>query len=165
MKTCDVCGAEFVPTNHQSKRCSDDCRKKAYNASGKKWRDANPDKRAAKSARAYARYRATKTFDERKNDTLRRKYGITLAEYDAMLTVQGGSCAICRGPQTPGRAFAVDHDHACCSGERSCGKCVRGLLCQGCNLALGGMQDDPERLRAAAEYLSIRTFHEAVEKR
>lgn len=53
--------------------------------------------------------------------------GVTDAEYTALLTVQGGGCAICNAkPKT--RRLHVDHDHA--TGE------VRGLLCHRCNRAL-----------------------------
>ena len=47
----------------------------------------------------------------------------------------------------------VDHDHDCCPGQSSCGKCIRGLLCLTCNRALGLLKDDPMRVRAAADYL------------
>jgi hypothetical protein len=50
-------------------------------------------------------------------------------------------------------SLAVDHDHTCCSGEITCGKCVRGLLCVRCNTVLGLLRDDPEILRAAIAYL------------
>jgi hypothetical protein len=49
--------------------------------------------------------------------------------------------------------FHVDHDHACCPGTRSCGKCIRGMLCNRCNTGLGMFLDDPNRLRHAASYL------------
>jgi hypothetical protein len=49
--------------------------------------------------------------------------------------------------------LAVDHNHGCCPGEKSCGKCVRGLLCDNCNQAIGKFRDDPELLLKAAEYL------------
>ena len=65
-------------------------------------------------------------------------YGITVEDYDRMLADQGGGCALCeKTPKENGRALAIDHDHACCPEElRSCGKCVRGLLCSSCNHAL-----------------------------
>ncbi len=72
---------------------------------------------------------------------LRRRYGITAADADAMLEAQGGLCAICRSAP----AAHVDHDHV--TGA------VRALLCFGCNGGLGQFGDDPERLRAAADYV------------
>lgn len=103
----------------------------------RRWRAENPDK-----ARATGR-----------RDHLRRKYGITPEEYDRLLAEQGGGCAIC-GTTDPGSpAFNVDHNHACCPTEKTCGKCVRALLCRACNTLLGNARDDAERLRAAAAYL------------
>lgn len=68
------------------------------------------------------------------NPTL-RKYGLTVDDYSRMLREQKGGCAICKRP--PGkRALAVDHDHKCCPTSKSCGKCVRGLLCPACNTSL-----------------------------
>jgi hypothetical protein len=81
------------------------------------------------------------------------KFGITPQQYDAMLAAQGGTCAICPGSGT-GKALAVDHDHACCPGRKSCGKCVRGLLCENCNNGLGRFRDSPELLAAAVAYLT-----------
>lgn len=75
---------------------------------------------------------------------LRRSYGITVEQYESMLAAQGGVCAICGGPQT-GKNWHVDHDHE--TGE------VRGILCHGCNHALGGARDNPDTLIAAAKYL------------
>jgi hypothetical protein len=49
--------------------------------------------------------------------------------------------------------LVVDHDHACCPGRKSCGKCVRGLLCNGCNAALGLAAEDPKVLRTLADYI------------
>lgn len=80
-------------------------------------------------------------------------YGITLAQYETMLAAQGGGCAICRGTGKSGRALYVDHDHACCPGERTCGQCVRSLLCGECNLGIGYFNDDVERMRTAIAYL------------
>jgi len=52
--------------------------------------------------------------------------------------------------------LTVDHDHQCCPPTKpatSCGKCVRGTLCRGCNLILGYAKDNPTLLRALADYL------------
>jgi len=82
-----------------------------------------------------------------------RRMNITAAEYDAMFEAQGGVCAICERP--PGaRALSVDHDHTCCPRGRSCGQCIRGLLCDDCNNALGRFQDDVTRMLKAVEYVS-----------
>jgi len=70
-------------------------------------------------------------------------YGITAAEWDAFLDRQHGVCPICR--TTPER-WTVDHDHS--TGA------VRGLLCGSCNLGIGHLGDDVERLRRAVRYLS-----------
>lgn len=94
-----------------------------------------------------------------RNDKLKTAYGITLGEYEEMLTQQNGGCAICRGTNASGRNLYVDHDHACCPGGKSCGQCVRALLCDPCNRSLGLMRDDPARLEAAAGY--VRRFARA----
>lgn len=84
--------------------------------------------------------------------------GITREDYEDLLVGQGGCCAICGGPPTGiGDRFHIDHDHSCCPGGRkvkACGKCIRGLLCFGCNAMLGQAKDDPDRLRAAIAYLN-----------
>lgn len=83
-----------------------------------------------------------------------KKFGLTLEAYDALWVKQGGRCGICRKREEPGeRRLAIDHDHACCPGKGSCGKCVRGLLCSPCNTGLGGFGDNPRLLRVAAEYI------------
>lgn len=92
----------------------------------------------------------------KKNLDLQYNFNITIEQYGAMLASQNGACAICGGVNTNGRALSVDHDHACCPGKKSCGKCVRALLCGDCNMGLGKFRDDPELLRAAIEYLVTR---------
>jgi hypothetical protein len=86
-----------------------------------------------------------------------RNYGLTVEDYTAMLEAQGGGCAICGQPCATGRFLAVDHDHACCpEPARSCGRCVRGLLCADCNYAIGLLRDDTDRVAAALRYLTER---------
>jgi hypothetical protein len=88
------------------------------------------------------------TFLERDKDKvrekeLRRKYGMSLQDYDAMLARQNGACAICR--RTFEKTPSVDHCHAT--------NIVRGLLCSKCNQGLGCYDDDIDLMRAAVAYL------------
>lgn len=85
------------------------------------------------------------------------RYGITYHQFAELLEEQGGCCAICRKDIcASGRELSIDHDHSCCpQGGRSCGDCVRGILCQPCNGMLGYAQDDPEILKAGINYLLI----------
>ncbi|MGW0186850.1 endonuclease domain-containing protein [Streptomyces sp. NPDC003362] len=77
------------------------------------------------------------------------KYSINRTQYEMLLEAQGGGCAICGTRQcSSGNRLAVDHDHSCCPGERSCGRCIRGLLCQNCNArGLGWYEALPPALR------------------
>jgi len=141
-KTCTKCHEElplsafkWVRTrNRHESRC-----KKCLNAAALRRYHANPKPSRAEMRRSH----------------LKRKYGITAEQYEALAESQGRQCAICGTPEAAilasdsGRhlnaGLYVDHCHT--TGE------IRGLLCVRCNRALGGFQDDPARLRAAARYL------------
>lgn len=82
----------------------------------------------------------------RVNNRLKKKYGITLEEYQRLWEGQGEVCAICKTPKLTQRMLCVDHCHK--TGE------VRGILCIKCNSALGKFNDDPKLLQKAIEYLS-----------
>jgi hypothetical protein len=79
--------------------------------------------------------------------SIKRKYGITRDQYEALLCHQGGVCAICRQTCVTGFRLGVDHDH-------KTGK-VRGLLCSKCNRGIGNLGDDVVRLRLAVQYLEM----------
>src|SRR5271157_3265272 len=81
----------------------------------------------------------------------KRLYGLTQEKFDAMLEKQNHQCLIC-GKSLLSR-LVVDHDHACCAGEITCGKCVRGILCNACNRLLGMAHDSIEVLNNAIQYL------------
>jgi hypothetical protein len=49
---------------------------------------------------------------------------------------------------SPGHAIFIDHDHACCPGKRSCGRCLRGLLHRTCNVAVGYFETYGDLIRA-----------------
>jgi len=78
----------------------------------------------------------------RAND-VRAIYGLIPEEHTRMLAAQGGNCAVCKSPSQRGR-LCVDHDHVT-------GK-VRSLLCRQCNLALGLLKENSERIYKLAEY-------------
>lgn len=78
------------------------------------------------------------------------QYGLTPAEYAAAVAAQEGCCAIC-GQWT--EVLWIDHDHSCCPGKNTCGRCRRGLLCMKCNGGLGMFGDDVKMLQKAIDYL------------
>ncbi len=111
----------------------------------------NPDKYAAYSRAFRKRHPATAENKEyKRNHELKRLYGLSIDQYDAMVTEQKGLCAICHrppsGPRPNDKVLHVDHDHVT-------GK-VRGLLCGIHNRALGGFQDNLNYLLSAGEYLT-----------
>jgi Recombination endonuclease VII len=64
-------------------------------------------------------------------------YGLTQDDFNLLLKIQGYACGMCRELFAEGQLIHVDHDHECCRVKnRSCGKCVRGLLHWGSRLAL-----------------------------
>ena len=89
--------------------------------------------------------------DEGRYRNLWARYRLRPEQFHQMIVDQGGLCACC-GVQV--ETWHVDHDHACCEGRNSCGKCVRALLCGPCNTTLGHAQDSVERLEALIAYLS-----------
>lgn len=85
--------------------------------------------------------------ETQRDRNLRQTYGIGRAKYEAQLAAQDNGCAIC-GATTdpiPGRSLPVDHCHT--TGA------LRGILCSSCNHGLGKFFDNPDLLRAAADYL------------
>lgn len=74
---------------------------------------------------------------------LRANYGLSVEQFNALLSSQGNACAICRDTD---KKWCVDHDHAT-------GK-VRAILCHCCNVALGLLGDSARITNAATEYLT-----------
>ena len=140
MKSCIRCGGtdRYKPRSStligNCKKCGRDaCRKwNAKNSSTRKaswtaWRLANPDKVRAKE--------------------FKRKYGLTIAQYDAMLKLQNGVCAICGNPPKT-RRLAVEHDHGP-------SKRVRGLVDFRCNKYRIGL-NTVESAKKVLKYLQSR---------
>ena len=120
----------------------------------------DPDYRAKQRARCRAYYRAHKQeinernrayYHAHKQDIqpilrrgqLKRLYGISPADYDALLAKQDGVCAICGKPSE--ETLCVDHCHA--TGT------IRGLLCRKCNTGRGCYEDDPATMITSLAYL------------
>ena len=88
----------------------------------------------------------------RRDAHLKHRYGITGAEYDALLAAQDGKCAVCKQPPGAnvrahwGGKLCVDHCHET--------NTVRGLLCNDCNLAVGYAKTEETAL-AVAEYFRL----------
>ena len=97
--------------------------------------------------------RAGKAREKRHKLSVRKhtlkRFGLTLDDYDTILRVQKGVCAICkRSPLMNARSLAIDHNHE--TNE------VRGLLCVTCNRGLGNFKNSPELCFEAARYLMLR---------
>lgn len=106
----------------------------------------------AAQARQWFADNSERASENRRRWNLQNTYGLSVAEYNALLREQGGVCAVCgKGePNAHGRTgkqfrLAVDHCHE--TGA------VRGLLCQKCNRAIGLLGDDPTLMRKAISYL------------
>ena len=102
-------------------------------------------------------YRATYDPGAVRARALKKKYNMTVAEYESLVAAQGDSCAICGTTDRRGKSWHIDHDHSCCPGDSSCGRCVRGLLCSICNQALGMARDDVAILASMIDYLNAHT--------
>lgn len=148
-KTCKVCGLTKPTSQFYKAYVAKKSGKVSYRSDCKActrvrndaWNAANPER--------FERWK--------RSSHLRKRYGITIEQYEAMLVAQDGGCAVC-GADSPrssrDRWFHVDHDHACCPGQTSCGECVRGLLCAPCNWRLGYIED-ATWLASAFDYLGV----------
>lgn len=87
-----------------------------------------------------------------KHSATARKFGLSALQLNDMLMA---GCTVCGSVV----GLVIDHDHKCCDAplRRFCGECNRGVLCAGCNLAIGHAYDSPDTLRRMAEYLEAYT--------
>lgn len=135
MKTCTKCD-ESKPLDafYQNPECRDGRQGSCKECDNKRsiaWKKANVESTKMTSKRYY----------------LKVKYGLTMEQYDALLSAQGGCCACCGSDSVRGRGvyFPVDHDHE--TGA------VRGLLCNPCNVGIGALGDCAEGVARALAYL------------
>lgn len=95
----------------------------------------------------------TVTQERRWEAGLKTRYGLNADGFYRLFETQGGVCAVCGSDDPRGKNWVVDHDHSCCPGKKTCGLCIRGILCSPCNSAIGMLYDSPAVLRTAANYL------------
>lgn len=110
----------------------------------------DPDFDRKKNAGQWEKIKADPRLRELRSATVRRnhlkrRFGMTVEDWDHMWANQGGCCAICKKPLTPGHGTHVDHDHT--TGA------VRSLLCLKCNTALGKVHEDEQILKSMTEYV------------
>lgn len=169
MRVCTKCGAgKSLALFSKSKMASDGLHtwcKVCKAASARIWHSKNTeykrgvDKSKYKVNGDHIRAQATRWYEQNRDrgkqsrrEYKLRKYGLTSADYLAMLTAQGGVCVICKKEADRHKDMHVDHDHV--TGH------VRGLLCHHCNVGIGHFFDSPELLVAASRYLTKNTFIE-----
>lgn len=150
MKRCTKCGVEKPFSEYYNDRAKKDglhsqC-KSCHSVRAKAYQNSEARPRILESARRRRQAEPEKYKRIARNSVLKKKYGITVDEYEELLKVQGSMCAICGSTDSRGWGrLHVDHCH-------KTGK-VRGILCQGCNTSLGKFGDNPMLLRKAADYL------------
>lgn len=83
-----------------------------------------------------------------------KKYGLSRDAYVDLEKSQNNVCKICGEEEKYNKRLSVDHDHRCCPGIKSCGKCIRGLLCSRCNKVLGQINDNKDLLQKMINYLN-----------
>lgn len=150
LPNCTTCGEQRQPQKGSKglcQKCYDKARARSKTGSAE-WQE-NRNKRNAQ-------YQDNIEFARHRSVVY--KYGIPFEKYQEMFESQGGKCAICnRHRDEFQKNFAVDHDHSCCKttrgNPRTCGRCVRALLCVNCNQGLGCFRDDKESLSSAINYL------------
>lgn len=81
---------------------------------------------------------------------LKRTYGISLDQYNALLKKQKHRCNVCKRHEKEfDKNLSVDHDHVTLE--------IRGLLCTYCNRYIVGRHRDASLLRTAAKHVEQKT--------
>src|SRR5579864_3976420 len=113
------------------------------------------------AAHDYDRHNRQRTPGSERRHQVWKYYRLRWHEFETLFARQGGVCAMCGGSVK--KKPSIDHDPACDHpgrGKRSCAACVRGVLCQRCNLGIA-ILDDSEWLQRAVRYLGEE--HPAIE--
>lgn len=131
LKNCLYCQKSFQPKNDQQKFCKTS-HKNMFHFK------FNPET-------------SENTKNYYKNYYMKKRYGISIKQYQKLFNFQGGVCAICGGKETRKNKYigiaklSIDHDHKTHK--------IRGLLCNKCNACLGLIDDNKEILQKMIKYL------------
>ena len=157
MKTCISCNeSKPLSSFYKDKRRKDgrgiyckECWKIKYTSS-----DEHLSARRLAVKRHWDKKSATPEFKrQRRVNQLKYLYRLSWEDYQEMLSKQNNRCAICPKMFNEDIVPVVDHDHSCCAGNKSCGNCVRQLLCRSCNHLIGQCSEDIDTLVSAIAYL------------
>lgn len=134
--------AKYGPFGWADNRSTDPEAKKAYNEYTRAYR-----RRPAVAAKM-KEYRKTDAYKRTlKRFHLKKKYGISLEQFDDMFHSQGNKCAICGSAAKPKRGWHADHCHK--TGR------FRGVLCSGCNTGIGHFYENINSMLKAIDYLNL----------
>lgn len=143
---CKYCrtGSHLVSINNQKKPCSvEGCPKPHYAKSYCRMHYARVDRngsietknKAVDTTRVYLYKKQEYVY--KRHYMLMTKYKMSLDEFNERAA---NGCEICG--EFKERSLHVDHNHNCCSGPVTCGTCVRGVICNGCNTAVDKMENN-----------------------
>lgn len=149
--TCGICGKPFEITQGNRRYCSDDCLKAATRERRKSEYLPPPSLcERCGSEIPYKSYKRKYCSDECADAVYRKRWDRCARKGITEERASVAACELCGKDDT---RLVIDHDHACCPGNLTCGRCTRGMLCRRCNGALGMFYDDAEVLRRAAVYI------------
>lgn len=141
MKEYKKAHPEKVKTWYENQRAHREKYHAEYRKSHKEQANRNNKRRKDKRHSGIYRYPVS---DKKRNLRLRHA-GLTLEEYDRMVSIQNNVCFICGRTTIKGRSLAVDHNHVT-------GK-IRKLLCDLCNRGLGYFKENITIMEKAIQYI------------
>ena len=167
MKTCTRCNNELALDKFQERAPGylyRQCRKCRLEVRHERYKDY-PQSKINDQERAKKWYEDNRerVLGERKNKrdkfgnkwyTLKYCYKLNKEQYHLILNNQKNACAICK----ENKKLYVDHDHSCCPTENTCGKCIRGLICQKCNMMMHYIDECSDLFEAAFKYATGRVI-------
>jgi hypothetical protein len=132
------------PNSYLSSACKE-CINNATRTKRKRAGDAYLKKEAERKRNAYHKNKQ-RHCEKNREKHLWLNYGMTIDDYERLLSWQDNRCAICTSEFSSPATTHVDHDHS--TGH------VRGILCHHCNTGIGLFKDSIENLTNAISYLT-----------